>query len=83
MEQPTLEQQREYVRIWKENTKILEQIKKEELRAMTEEEGAARALRLHEESPEPGEYVTTPTDSSGLVEQQRWFTLLREKLNRE
>jgi hypothetical protein len=76
MEQPTLEQQREYVRIWKENAKILEQIKKEELRAMTEEE-ACRSVDCVLDAMRPQDAWRSDPKSSGLVEQQRYFMKAR------
>ena len=80
MDESTLEQTRRWVRIWKETGPLLEQIKKEELRAMTEKERCARVVRLLSTPPPKGEYERKPSTTSGMVEQQRGFMLLRERL---
>lgn len=46
MEKATLEQQREWVRIWKETGPLLEQFKKEELRAAEIKESPEILTRL-------------------------------------
>ena len=76
METATLEQQRAYVRLWKENTKILAQIKKEELRALTEEE-ACRDTDCVLSMMRPQDAWRHDPNSSGLFEQQRLFMLAR------
>ena len=80
MDESTLEQTRRWVRIWKETGPLLEQIKKEELRAMTEKERCARVVHLLSTPLPRGEYERKPTTTSGMVEQQRGFALLRERM---
>ena len=80
MDETALEQTRKWVRIWKETGPLLEQIKKEELRAMTEKERCARVVRLLCAPPPRGEYERKPSTTSRMVEQQRGFMLLRERM---
>jgi hypothetical protein len=62
------EQMKLWVETWKRAGVELERIRKEELRALTEEESAADLFRGFDLLELP-EYPPT----SGLVEQQRWF----------
>ena len=55
----------------------LDQMKRQSLRQMTE----ADAARIFAQLDPPRPY--TLRESSGLVEQQRWFRLLRDRLNEQ
>lgn len=63
------EQMRAWVENWKRVGPELEAIKRRELRAMTEEEGTKRALRVMSARVKP----RWRDSSSGLIEQQRLF----------
>ena len=64
---------RAWVENWKRVGPELERIKKEELRAMTEEEGTRRAL-LVMDAALPGDWKDPRRATySGLIEQQRIF----------
>lgn len=72
----TPEEQRAWMQQWREAEKYLRKVKREELRAMTDEDAVAAfnaldmPLDLVWRSPER-------IDSSGLVEQQRIFQKIR------
>jgi hypothetical protein len=63
---------RDYVRGWKETGRILEELKRSELRKMTEADAAKIFTELDYPLAAPWRAATTPEDN-GLVEQQRWF----------
>lgn len=67
------EQMRAWVENWKRIGPELEKEKRRELRAMTEEEGTERALRVMEARVEGSWRSPARRESSGLVEQQRLF----------
>lgn len=75
MKHPTLEEQRQLVRQWEETGRELDRIRKERLRGMPYNWRDVDALL---ELGDHGEYVSR--ESSGLVEMQRQFMALREKL---
>lgn len=66
---------RRWVEQWRIAGPMLEQIKTQALRAMTEEEGRLAAERVMEAVPLPR--LEPETATSGLVEQQRWFSKAR------
>ena len=70
---PEREQMRAWVENWKRIGPELERIKKQELRALTEEEGTQRALRVMEARIAPRWRDRKRRASSGLIEQQRLF----------
>ena len=59
---------------WRRAAARLEQLRREELENLTESQAASIFAQL--DPPRP--YELRP--SSGLVEQQRWFQLFREKM---
>jgi len=71
-----IEAARAYVKQWQRTGELLDQIKWEELRAMTEED-AARIFEKLSMHPRDGWIRPEREQSSGLVEQQRLFRLLR------
>jgi hypothetical protein len=68
------EQMRVWVNHWKWLGPELERIKREELRAMTEEEAAQRAITVMNSRPRAARERARRDTSSGLVEQQRIFS---------
>ena len=66
---------KEWVDNWKRVGPILDQIKAEELRAMDAQEAIRQILPLCEWGIKHSE----PRTTSGLVEQQRYFSKMREK----
>lgn len=70
------ETMKKLVRVWDEAGPALEAIKRRELREMTDEEGRKAAFDLLS-MPIPADLP--PRLGSGLVEQQRWFSLFRSK----
>ncbi len=66
------------MRLWVDNWKRvgpeLEKIKRAELRAMTDEEAAARAIRVMNARVSDRWINPKRCSSSGLIEQQRLFT---------
>ena len=65
-------QAREYVRGWQETGRIMEELKRSELRKMTEADAAKVFTELDYPLPSPWRSESKPEDN-GLVEQQRWF----------
>jgi hypothetical protein len=65
-------QARDYARGWDETGRILEGLKRAELRQMTEADAARIFTELDYPLPMPWRAETGPEDN-GLVEQQRWF----------
>lgn len=65
-------QARKYVRGWDQTGRILEGLKRDELRKMTEAEAAKIFTELDYPLPSPWRSESKPEDN-GLVEQQRWF----------
>jgi hypothetical protein len=74
----TIEQQRRLVQQWRITGPLLEEFKKQELRAMTDEEARAISEMLLSPVPSPHDWRPDP-QSSGLVEQQRIFRRALEK----
>ncbi len=70
---PEREQMRAWVENWKRVGPELERIKREELRAMTEEEGTRVAVRVMEARAEPRWRDPARRAAHGMIEQQRWF----------
>ncbi|MBA2433168.1 MAG: hypothetical protein H0V56_13820 [Chthoniobacterales bacterium] len=70
------EAERRRMEAWRIAGPMLEQEKAERLRTMTEEEGRQSAERVMEAVPE-WDGDTARQDSSGLLEQQRWFAKAR------
>ncbi len=72
----TPEEQRAWMAQWRSAEKALLEVKREELRALTEEEARAATEELLGSIPFP-----LPPElerkTSGLVEQQRWFSKAR------
>lgn len=73
---PVREQMRAWVENWKRLGPELERIKRQELRAMSEEEGTQRAIGVMEARVEPRWRDPRRRNGSGLIEQQRWFMRL-------
>lgn len=71
---------RAWVENWKRIGPELEAAKKRELRAMSEEEGTRRALRVMDSRAERAELPEESNTSSGLIEQQRLFMKFRSRL---
>ena len=71
------EKMKRWVETWKFAGPELERIKKEELRAMTEEEGTRRALLVMDSLVVGVWRNPARRNSSGLIEQQRLFAKLR------
>ncbi|MGI9115122.1 MAG: hypothetical protein DLM52_13410 [Chthoniobacterales bacterium] len=73
--------EREKMRYWVENWKRvgpeLERIKRQELRALSDEEGTKRALRVMSARSRHACAAAKLRSSSGLVEQQRIFAKTR------
>jgi hypothetical protein len=65
-------QAREYVRGREQTGRIMEEMKRAELREMTEAEAAKIFTELDYPLPSPWHPESKPEDN-GLVEQQRWF----------
>ena len=65
-------QAREYVRGWEQTGRVLEEMKRVELRKMTEADAAKIFTELDYPLPYPWRSDSKPEDN-GLVEQQRWF----------
>lgn len=63
---------RDYVRGWEKTGQILEELKRAELRKMTEADAAKIFTELDYPLPSPWRQESKPEDN-GLVEQQRWF----------
>lgn len=63
---------REYARGWEQTGRILEELKRAELRKMTEADAAKIFTELDYPLPSPWHSESKPEDN-GLVEQQRWF----------
>ncbi len=74
---PATEAERRWVEQWRIAGPLLEQIKTEELRAMTEEEARVAAEDLLSAVPLANSW-SHDAHASGLVEQQRWFKKARE-----
>lgn len=74
----SIEQQRRLVQQWRVTGPLLEKIKTEELRAMTDEEARAISEMLLSIVPSPHDWRPDPCNS-GLVEQQRFFRRALEK----
>ena len=68
---------RRWVAQWRTTGPLLEAIRAEELRAMTEEQARAASEMLLAAAPIPGDPRTDST-TSGLVEQQRIFARARK-----
>ncbi len=72
----TPEEQRAWMAQWRSAEKALLEVKRQELRALTEEEALATTNELLSAIPFP-----LPPElerkTSGLVEQQRWFSKAR------
>ncbi len=73
------EQMRAWVENWKRIGPELEEIKKRELRALTEKEGTGRALRVMDSRAARADPAEEPNPSSGLIEQQRLFQLMAKR----
>ena len=74
----TPEEQRKWMEQWRHAAVALRQVKREELRAMTDEDAKKASDILLQEVA--GFYRAPKTlTSSGLVEQQRWFARARKK----
>ncbi len=71
------EKMRYWVEHWKRVGPELERIKREELRALTAEEGTARALRVMDSRSRHSRKAAKLRQTSGLVEQQRIFAKAR------
>ncbi len=61
-----------YVETWRETGEVLDRLKWEELRRMTEAEAARAFTEWDYPLPSPWHPEMRPEDN-GLVEQQRWF----------
>jgi len=61
-----------YVDAWQETGKVLDRLKWEELRSMTETDAARAFNEWDYPLPSPWQAERQPEDN-GLVEQQRWF----------
>lgn len=61
-----------YVDAWKETGRILDDLKKKNLRKMTEADAARAFTEWDYPLPSPWKRERRPEDN-GLVEQQRWF----------
>lgn len=61
-----------YVDAWKETGQILDDLKKKNLRKMTEADAARAFTEWDYPLPSPWKRERRPEDN-GLVEQQRWF----------
>ena len=68
----TPEEQRKWMDQWRAAAIALRQVKREELRAMTDED-AVRAFNALDVPPELGYRSPERTNSEGLIEQQRIF----------
>ncbi len=73
--EPTREQQKAYVRIWKENTRLLQEIRDREIR----ETNTATAIRMFEQAFRIAVRSHPPEPWSGLVEWQDRMRRLRER----
>lgn len=67
---------RQWAAVWASAERELAELERQELAAMTDERAAATALALLS-MPLPRDLPER--NSSGLVEQQRWFATLRER----
>jgi hypothetical protein len=68
------EQEKQWIAAWRSAGPELERIRNEELRALTEEQGTLKATLL-------GVFEKQPlSESSGLLEFQKWMILWRKKL---
>jgi hypothetical protein len=72
MKRDETEANRRWVEQWRTAGPLLEQIRIEELRAMTDEEARKIAECLLEAAPMANDWSPNPS-SSGLIEQQRIF----------
>lgn len=79
MDAKELELTKRWVEQWRITGQLLDEMKTRELREMSEEEGRRRAEDLLSAAPDPQDWSPAP-HTSGLVEQQRWFMKMREKL---
>jgi hypothetical protein len=77
MERDETAANRRWVEQWRVTGPLLEQIRVERLRTMTEEESRVISERLLSAAPSPHDWSPAPR-SSGLVEQQRLFGLARK-----
>jgi hypothetical protein len=77
MQEPTEEQKRKWVRAWQSAGRELKAVRVQELRSSGRslEEDIAAFDGFFEKAIRD----LPPRESSGLVEQQRWFQRLREK----
>ena len=76
MKRDETEANRRWVEQWRVTGPLLEHIRIEELRKMTDEEGREIAERILEAAPMANEWSPDPL-SSGLIEQQRIFRSAR------
>ena len=74
------EQMRLWVETWKRAGPELERMKREELRAMTEEEALRRVAAVMNSRADDGWIRPDRRNTSGLVEQQRLFMRFSEVL---
>ena len=72
------EELRKFVEHWKQLGPILDQINADELRAMDQQEAIRQIMPMCDWAIEHSE----PRTTSGLVEQQRYFAKMREKLQK-
>jgi len=61
-----------YVEAWQETGKVLDRLKWEELRSMTEADAARAFTEWDYPLPSPWQAEQQP-ENNGLVEQHRWF----------
>ncbi|MEX1045676.1 MAG: hypothetical protein WEC73_06070 [Chthoniobacterales bacterium] len=61
-----------HVEIWRETGQVLQQLKRDKLRKMTEADAARAFTDWDYPLPSPWKREKRPEDN-GLVEQQRWF----------
>jgi hypothetical protein len=69
----TPEEQRQWMEQWRFAAIALDELKRDELRNLTDEEAWRKTERLLELAP----FYRRRTRSSGLVKQQAWFLRLR------
>lgn len=75
-ENDTTEQQRRWVEQWRTTGPLLEAMRVEELRALTDEQARAISESLLASVPSPHDWRPDPS-TSGFVEQQRIFARAR------
>ena len=70
------EQEKQWIAAWRSAGPELERIRNEELRALSDEQGTLKATLLGVFERQP------PSESSGLLEFQKWMILWRKKLGK-